>query len=99
MAKTREMSSSTREWLNNELTPRQKAAKTLKGHQELVREAGYKMAAMGYKLTLYAFSLLPPITPQSDPKNRRIKFHYTDYCQASGSNETQKWQPAYGRKP
>jgi plasmid replication initiation protein len=71
------------QWLNDGSVPIRKPH-TLKKHDYLVRNAHFKLSAMGQKLVIYAFSLLPPITDTSSVDDRKVKFSYMDYCNAMG---------------
>ncbi|MDR0909996.1 MAG: replication initiation protein [Spirochaetaceae bacterium] len=68
---------------------RRKSKATVKKHDYLVRNAHFKLSAMGQKMVLYGFSLLPDLTPDfplEKIEDRTVKFTFTDYCKALGNN-------------
>jgi plasmid replication initiation protein len=75
-----------KQWLAS--TPaKRKPRKTVKKHDYLVRNAMFKLSAMGQKLVLFGFSMLPDLTPDfpmNDIEARKIKFSYSEFCDAIG---------------
>jgi hypothetical protein len=72
-----------KEWLNDGAVPR-KSRRTVKKHDYLVRNGRFKLSAMGQKIVIYGFSLLPPITDKFPDNERKVKFRYLDYCRTMG---------------
>jgi plasmid replication initiation protein len=72
-------------WLDDGL-PR-KAKRIVKEHDSLVRVGRYSLSAMGQKLLIYGFSLLPDVRPGMEKDQRAVKFSYTEFCRAMGINK------------